>query len=89
MKNKLWLAVITLLVLGGCTGVKDKLGLAKQSPDEFMVMSRAPLSLPPDYNNRPVTTDMHKNNPFDKKYSNLSQGERKFLDEVYADTKRK
>ena len=48
MKNKLWLAVITLLVLGGCTGVKDKLGLAKQSPDEFMVMSRAPLSLPPD-----------------------------------------
>lgn len=89
MKNKLLVAVMALLVLGGCTGVKDKLGLAKQSPDEFMVMSRAPLSLPPDYNNRPVSADMQKASPFDKKYSNLSQGERKFLDAVYTDTKRK
>ena len=49
-------AVTLLLGLGGCdqtTVVKEALGLAKSSPDEFQVVSRAPLSLPPDFNLRP------------------------------------
>lgn len=40
---------------GGCSSVKEQLGLTKQSPDEFKVVSRAPLSMPPDYNLRPPT----------------------------------
>jgi hypothetical protein len=49
------LAVGLPLAAGGCSGVKETLGLTKQSPDEFKVVSRAPLSMPPDYNLRPPT----------------------------------
>jgi len=49
------LAVALPLATGGCSGVKETLGLTKQSPDEFRVVSRAPLSMPPDYNLRPPT----------------------------------
>jgi hypothetical protein len=49
------LAVALPLAIGGCSGVKETLGLTKQSPDEFRVVSRAPLSMPPDYNLRPPT----------------------------------
>ena len=33
--------------------VQDALGMGKRSPDEFAVVSRAPLILPPDYGLRP------------------------------------
>jgi hypothetical protein len=43
------------LILGGCSG--DKLartfGLTRDAPDEYTVTTRAPLSMPPDYNLRP------------------------------------
>ena len=42
-----------ILTLSACQNVREQLGLNKQSPDEFRVLSRAPLSLPPDYNLRP------------------------------------
>ncbi|MCD8563318.1 MAG: DUF3035 domain-containing protein [Alphaproteobacteria bacterium] len=41
------------LVLAGCSGAKETLGLTKQAPDEFAVVKRAPLSMPPDYALRP------------------------------------
>lgn len=41
------------LSLGACAKVRDQLGLTKTSPDEFSVLTRAPLSLPPDYQLRP------------------------------------
>jgi hypothetical protein len=49
------LAVSLPLATGGCSNVRETLGLTKQSPDEFKVVSRAPLSMPPDYNLRPPT----------------------------------
>jgi hypothetical protein len=49
------LAVGLTLATGGCSGLKETLGLSKQSPDEFKVVSRAPLSMPPDYNLKPPT----------------------------------
>jgi Protein of unknown function (DUF3035) len=49
------LAAGLLLATGGCTNVRETLGLTKQSPDEFKVVSRAPLSMPPDYNLKPPT----------------------------------
>ncbi len=49
------LAVALPALAGGCSSVKEQLGLTKQSPDEFKVVSRAPLSMPPDYNLRPPT----------------------------------
>lgn len=37
------------LALSGCSGnVKKQLGLAKEAPDEFRVVKRAPLEMPPD-----------------------------------------
>ncbi|MEA2728318.1 MAG: hypothetical protein QOD93_3743 [Acetobacteraceae bacterium] len=45
----------TLILLGGCSS--DKLmrtfGLTRDAPDEYTVTTRAPLSMPPDYNLRP------------------------------------
>lgn len=49
------LAIALPVLAGGCSSVKEQLGLTKQSPDEFKVVSRAPLSMPPDYNLRPPT----------------------------------
>ena len=50
---RLFCAASLILALGACDGVKRQLGLSKQSPDEFKVVARAPLSLPPDFSLRP------------------------------------
>ena len=48
------LCALTCLAVVGCSdGLKEKIGLSKRSPDEFSVVTRAPLSLPPDFNLRP------------------------------------
>lgn len=41
------------LGLSACGGFRENLGLTKQSPDEFRVVSRAPLTVPPDFQLRP------------------------------------
>jgi hypothetical protein len=41
--------------LTACSGVQKQLGLTRSAPDEFAVVSRAPLSIPPDYSLRPPT----------------------------------
>ena len=49
--------VITALVasagLAGCQSTSKALGLAKITPDEFKVVTKAPLVVPPDYALRP------------------------------------
>ena len=45
--------ILSVLVLGGCEKTKEAVGLTKQPPDEFSVVTRAPLVLPPDYGLRP------------------------------------
>ncbi|MCB2108867.1 MAG: DUF3035 domain-containing protein [Rhodobacteraceae bacterium] len=49
------LATIALaaLALSGCEDTKRALGIEKSVPDEFAVVSRAPLVMPPDFNLRP------------------------------------
>lgn len=49
------LIVLASFALVGCSGVSDQLGLKKQAPDEFAVIKRAPLQLPPNYTLRPPT----------------------------------
>ena len=47
-------AASLVLALGACEGVKQQFGMGKQpAPDEFRVVSRAPLSLPPAFTLRP------------------------------------
>jgi hypothetical protein len=49
-------AVILLAALTACSDVKKELGVGRNSPDEFMVVKRAPLTLPPEYDLRPPDT---------------------------------
>lgn len=37
----------------GCTSLGRAMGLEKVSPDEFAIVTKAPLVIPPDYNLRP------------------------------------
>ncbi len=43
------------IALTACSGVRDQLGLNRQPPDEFTVVRKAPLVLPPNFNLRPPT----------------------------------
>lgn len=47
-------ALLTLPLLAACgEGPMRTFGLVRDAPDEFQVTTRAPLSMPPDYNLRP------------------------------------
>ena len=47
------LLLLAALSLGGCESFNRAIGLEKVVPDEFSVVSRAPLAIPPDYALRP------------------------------------
>lgn len=54
------------LVLSGCSGIGEALGLSKRPPDEFEVMAKKPLTVPPDFNLRPPAEeelDLMERNP--------------------------
>ena len=59
MMTRLKLAQVTaaLLIgsfgLGGCSAIGDTLGSSKYPPDEFLVVAKTPLIIPPDYNLHP------------------------------------
>ncbi len=54
-RRVVYLAVLAGLTvaLSGCQSFRQAAGLDKQAPDEFAVVSKAPLIIPPDYNLRP------------------------------------
>jgi len=37
----------------GCSAIRDAAGVTKSAPDEFAVLTKAPLVIPPDFNLRP------------------------------------
>lgn len=45
--------LVAVGLLSGCDTVGDALGINRSSPDEFRVVARAPLEVPPDFNLRP------------------------------------
>jgi len=47
------LVVGIAVALTGCDTLRDAAGMGKSSPDEFAVLTKAPLVIPPDYNLRP------------------------------------
>ena len=50
---KLALIVGLSFALSNCQSVREATGVAKLAPDEFTVLTKAPLIVPPDYNLRP------------------------------------
>lgn len=54
MTKRAFLSVLAAtLALAACSGAKEQLGLTRSAPDEFAVVKRAPLEMPPDYTLRP------------------------------------
>lgn len=56
MMRKFFLATLTILsatTMTGCDNAKKELGLTRTSPDEFAVVKRAPLEMPPEFTLRP------------------------------------
>lgn len=49
----LFILCAALLLLSGCDETKKTLGLSPAPPDEFTVIDRAPLDMPPNYKLRP------------------------------------
>jgi len=50
IKLPLFAASLVVLALAGCGDVERTFGLVRDTPDEFTVETRAPLSMPPSYN---------------------------------------
>lgn len=46
-QNYLWALMVGALSLGGCDKTKEVLGLKREQPDEYTILSRPPLSAPP------------------------------------------
>ena len=46
-------SIVAVFAVTGCENVREQFGLAKSPPDEFKVVSRAPLTLPPNFALRP------------------------------------
>jgi PBP1b-binding outer membrane lipoprotein LpoB len=53
MKQILFAVAATLLLTGCADKVKKTLGMERTTPDEFSVVERAPLTVPPDFNLMP------------------------------------
>ncbi|MCR6630020.1 MAG: DUF3035 domain-containing protein [Magnetospirillum sp.] len=47
------LALLGAVALSGCTEARRAMGYEKAPPDEFQVVERAPLAMPPDFSLRP------------------------------------
>src|SRR3954452_25573264 len=48
-------ALMATAGIAGCQSTKKALGMSKVTPDEFAVVTKAPLVVPPDYALRPPT----------------------------------
>lgn len=46
-------SVAIAVALGGCGSIGNALGFSKNAPDEYEIVSKAPLVVPPDYGLRP------------------------------------
>ena len=45
--------VLVAALLAGCSNFREQVGIARKPPDEFTVVTRPPLSMPPSYSLRP------------------------------------
>ena len=74
--STIWLAGLLALSLGACSGsLADKLGMDKQAPDEFAVVARQPLIVPPNFDLRPPQPGAERPvglRPSDRAYSSLT-----------------
>ena len=53
LRSGVLLASVMLLGLSACDTLKEQAGLTKKAPDEFTIITKAPLVMPPDFSLRP------------------------------------
>ena len=57
--NKIFFLIILLFILSSCEGVKNALsGKKYENSDEFLVIKKNPLVLPPNFNDLPTPEDV-------------------------------
>ena len=61
----LLLSAVCLIFAACSTATKEKWGLSRSAPNEYMVAPRAPLSLPPEYDLLPVSVENYYQNDAD------------------------
>ncbi len=85
--KKTAICLMGLALLAGCSSQsRTKLGLVKEAPDEFMIISRAPLSLPPDYNLLPVNEGMVNAKEVTElnRFDGMTEGEKRMMKKIEA-----
>lgn len=65
------MALLVSTLLAGCEQTRNAIGLQKRAPDEFAVVTRAPLSMPPDFGLR--TPEPGKERPQEKAVRNKAR----------------
>ena len=97
--KKAILSLILILSMSACSMDKQSMGLGRQTPDEFVVMKRQPLSMPPDYNLSPPEpgkeplkqpapekdAEIAVFGAIDEEQSSISETDDNFLREIGAD----
>lgn len=76
--NKIIISSLSVAVLCACGITQKSLGIEKSSPDEMMVVSRAPLSIPPEFGLRPIVVETQNVDTVEE----LSAGEQALLQEL-------
>ena len=58
------MAIFASSIISGCTQTTKALGIKKNAPNEFNILTKAPLVVPPEYNLRPpqIGTSSSENN---------------------------
>jgi len=85
---KVWHFTLCVLALSSCNhGIKQNLGLLRETPDEFKVISQPDLTMPPDFDLVPpqYPVESYKFNatlPNHNDIKGLSKEEEKFLQEI-------
>src|SRR5579871_3802882 len=51
--RRILLCGCALVALAACSDLRESLGLGRTAPDEYTVIDRPPLSMPPDFGLRP------------------------------------
>ena len=70
--DKIFFLVISLFVLYSCQGVKDALtGKKYENSDEFLVIKKNPLILPPNFNDLPTPKDVADTTQFENLESEI------------------
>ena len=58
--NNLFLLISILVTILSCTSIKDGLSSNKNNTDEFLVEKKAPLVMPPEFNELPIPGNVNQ-----------------------------